>query len=281
MVIEEVMSMDRRPIGVFDSGLGGLTAVRRLRRLLPGEELLFLGDTARVPYGGKDADTILRYAKEDFDFLARRGVKAVLAACGTVSSLALPAIEGRGLPVCGVVLPAARAAARAARAGRIAVIGTEAALRSGAYVRAIGEFKSGAEVLAVPCPRFVPLIEGGHTERDDPLLRAAVAETLAPIKAFDPEVLLLGCTHYPLIAPALGGFLGPGVTLVDSAAAAAEELGETLSALGLLSPEKKGKLTCHITGSPGRFAALAGRFLTGPETLSVTHSPWEETGESP
>ena len=272
--------MDQRPIGIFDSGLGGLTAVRRLRRVLPGEDIVFLGDTGRVPYGGRSPDTIRRYAKEDVDFLLARGVKAVLAACGTVSSVCPEALEGRGVPACGVVEPAAARAAGITARSRILVTCTEAAARAGAYAAALRRLEPGIEVLTLPCPRFVPLIEGGVTAPEAPELRAAVEETLAPALDFGADTLILGCTHYPLIAEAIRRFVGEQVRLVDAAAEAAEELKRKLAERSLLSGrgEGGGLLFC-ITGSAGSFASRAGRFLPGPETMRFRHYPPGERGE--
>ena len=168
--------MDERPIGVFDSGLGGLTAVRRLRQVLPAEDLVFLGDTGRVPYGARSAATILRYAAEDMAFLMGQRVKAVVVACGTVSSIALHTLKDRGIPVVGVVAPAARKAAALTKNGRIGVTGTAAAIRAGAYVSALKELDPRCQSLAVACPMFVPLIEGGDTEPGSRMLETALED---------------------------------------------------------------------------------------------------------
>jgi glutamate racemase len=262
--------MDDRPIGVFDSGLGGLTAVRRLRQVLPAEDLVFLGDTGRVPYGARSAGTILRYAGEDMDFLLRMGVKAVVVACGTVSSIALHTLTDRGVPVVGVVAPAARKAAGLTKNGRIGITGTAAAIRAGAYAAALKELVPRSETLAIACPMFVPLIEGGDTEKGSRLLETALEEYLTPIRDFGADTLILGCTHYPLIAQAISAFVGPSVQLVDVAAEAVDEMKKILAERGALAQrERPGSLRCHVTDSPGRFAALAGRFLTGPDTLHV------------
>ncbi len=262
--------MDDRPIGVFDSGLGGLTAVRRLRRVLPAEDLVYLGDTGRVPYGSRSAAAILRYAAEDMDFLLEQNVKAVVVACGTVSSIALHTLTDRGVPVVGVVLPAAGLAASLTKNGRIGITGTAAAIRAGAYRAALRELNPRCETLAVACPMFVPLIEGGETEPGSSLLETAAEEYLAPIREFGADTLILGCTHYPLIAETIRRRVGSGVQLVDAAAAAADEMKRVLTASGALADrETPGRLFCWVTDSPGRFAALAGRFLPGPDTLRV------------
>ncbi len=262
--------MDERPIGVFDSGLGGLTAVRRLRQVLPAEDIVFLGDTGRVPYGEKSAATIRRYASEDMGFLLRRDVKAVVVACGTVSSIALHTLSDKGVPVVGVVEPAARKAAGLTKNGRIGVTGTAAAIRAGAYVSALKARSPRSESLAVACPMFVPLIERGDTEKGSRMLDAALEEYLTPIREFGADTLILGCTHYPLIAEAISAFVGGGMQLVDVAAEAVDEIKTILTRQGALAErDRPGSLRCWVTDSPGRFAALAGRFLTGPDTLRV------------
>lgn len=261
--------MDQRPIGIFDSGLGGLTAVRRLRQILPGEDLVFLGDTGRVPYGGRDRETLLRFAREDLDFLLARQVKAVVVACGTVSSVALDTLQDAGIPVRGVVEPAVRAAAEATKNGRIGITGTAAAIHAGAYEAALRRRRPDCLTASSACPRFVPLIEGGAAE-DDPELLAAAEEYLRPIRALGADTLILGCTHYPLITPAIRRIVGGEMRLIDAAAEAADEMKTILTASGSLREGGPGRLRCYVTGSVGRFAALAGRFLAENGTLSVS-----------
>ena len=262
--------MDNRPIGVFDSGLGGLTAVRRLREILPHEDIEFFGDTGRVPYGGRDRDTLRQFARDDLHFLLRRNVKAVVVACGTISSVALDTLQNAGIPVLGVVEPAVRAAAEASVTGRIGITGTAAAIKSGAYERALNALRPDCEILAVACPRFVPLIEGGAAADDLELLRAA-AEYAGPVRDFGADTLILGCTHYPLIADTIRRVVGDTVRLIDVGAEAAEEMKAVLTASQSLNGQHgSGQLRCHVSGSPGSFAALAGRFLSGSRTLRVS-----------
>ena len=269
--------MDPRPIGVCDSGLGGLTAVRRLREVLPEEDIVFLGDTGRLPYGGKRPETILRYAKEDLAFLLGQNVKAVVVACGTISSIALSRLEGLPVPVRGVVEGAAKRAAAVTKNRRVGILGTEAALRSGAYVRALRALCPEIGTLAAACPRFVPLIEAGHTEPEEAPLRAAVEEYLAPIRDFGADTVILGCTHYPLISAAIRGFLGEQAALVDVAAEAVDGMKRLLTEQGALCRRgRKGSLICNVTGSPEHFAALAGRFLPEEGHLSVRQILLEE-----
>ena len=262
--------MDDRPIGVFDSGLGGLTAVRRLREILPHENIEFFGDTDRVPYGGRDRETLRRFAKDDLNFLLGRNVKAVVVACGTISSVALDTLQDAGIPVRGVVEPAVRAAAEASQSGRIGITGTAAAVKSGAYENALKSLRPDCEIFASACPRFVPLIEGGAA-LDDPELCSAAEEYVGPIRDFGADTLILGCTHYPLISDTIRRVVGDTVRLIDVGAEAAEEMKAVLTASGSLNgQEASGYLRCHVSGSPGMFASLAGRFLDGSRTLRVS-----------
>ena len=261
--------MDNRPIGVFDSGLGGLTAVRRLREILPHENIEFFGDTGRVPYGGRDRETLRRFARDDLSFLLGRNVKAVIVACGTISSVALDTLQNAGVPVRGVVEPAVRIAAAASRTGRIGITGTAAAISSGAYEKALKALRPGCEILASACPRFVPLIEAG-TAMDDPTLCDAAEEYIGPIRDFGADTLILGCTHYPLISETIRRIVGAEVRLIDVGAEAAEEMKAALTASDSLNGQSEtGYLRCHVSGSAGMFAALAGRFLSGSRTLRV------------
>ena len=192
--------MDQRPIGVFDSGLGGLTAVRELCRLLPGEDVVYFGDTGRVPYGSRSRETIIKYARQDVAFLRTFDLKAILIACGTVSTTALDVLSAENpIPVMGVVEPAARAAARLTRSGNIGLIGTQTSVRSGAYERAIQAENPAVRVIGQPCPLFVPLVENGRFRPGDIVIETVAAEYLAPLKAAGVDTLVLGCTHYPLL----------------------------------------------------------------------------------
>lgn len=272
----EKKSTDPRPIGVCDSGLGGLTAVRRLRETLPEEDIVYLGDTGRLPYGGRSPGTILRYAKEDLAFLLAQDVKAIVVACGTVSSVALPRLGALPVPVCGVVEGAAEKAAALTKNGRVGILGTAAAIRSGAYVRALQALRPEVRTLALACPRFVPLIEEGLADPEEAPLRGALEEYLGPIRAFGADTLILGCTHYPLIAGPIQAYLGGQAALVDVAAEAVDALKRQLAQKGALCRrDGRGSLRCRVTGSPERFAALAARFLPG-EDLSIRQIKLEE-----
>ena len=225
---------DPRPIGVFDSGLGGLTAVREIFRALPHESVLYFGDTARLPYGSKSASTVTRFALEIAAFLVRRNIKALLVACNTASSYALDALSKHvEVPVLGVIDPAVEAAVAASPHGRIGVVGTLGTVGSGAYAHAIARRAPGASVISRACPLFVPLIEEGWI--DHPVTRLVAEEYLLELRNAHLEGVILGCTHYPLVAPLLGSLMGPGVTLVDSGAEAARATAMLLRERGQLA----------------------------------------------
>ena len=249
-------------IGVFDSGLGGLTAVRELRRILPGEDIVYFGDTGRVPYGTRGRDIIVEYAKQDIAFLLSKGVKAVIAACGTVSST-LPAEVAASLPVpyMGVVESAARAAVLATKTGRIGVIGTPATVASGSYPAAIRRLMPGAAITATACPLFVPLVENGYFGVQNPVTRRVAQDDGKDVKSAGVDTLILGCTHYPLIAPVLADLMGPGVTLVDVGRAAAQSARHMLERTGLLRTPRQGKVEYYVSDSTEQFDRLAHIFL--------------------
>ena len=207
--------MDDRPIGVFDSGLGGLTTVRELCRLLPEEDIVYFGDTGRVPYGSRSRETIVKYARQDVAFLRTFDLKTIVIACGTVSTTALDVLAAENpIPVLGVVAPAARAA--------------QASIRSGAYERLIRAENPAARVLAQPCPLFVPLVENGRFRPGDVVIETVAAEYLAPLKAAGVDTLVLGCTHYPLLEKVIGAYMGPEVRLINSGAEGARAAADCL-----------------------------------------------------
>lgn len=252
--------MNRLPIGVFDSGLGGLSAVRVLRNEAPLEDIIYFGDTARVPYGSRSPETIVRYACGDADFLLERGVRAILVACGTVSSVALDILKERcGVPVIGVVDGAARAAAEATENGIVGVIGTAVTINNGSLERKTREYAKalGKDIKTVPtaCQLFVALVENGFIGRGNPLTEIAVRDYLAPIKESGADTLILGCTHFPIIADIISDYL-PGVRLIDPSAEAVKELyGGTEKAAG------SGKTEYFVSDAPANFDMLAEIFL--------------------
>lgn len=251
----------RRPIGVFDSGIGGLTVVSALRALLPNESIFYLGDTARVPYGGKSAATVERYSLEIAELLLAENAKAIVVACNTASALALNRLERTlQVPVIGVIQPGARAAVQATRNGHVGVIGTRATIASGAYERALRALEPRIEVTSQPCPLLVPLIEEAWLETvvTDEVLRGY----LEPLIGAGVDTLVLGCTHYPLLRPALARLLGAGIALVDSAKNCAAAVRDLLARDGLRAPENaRGELRVALTDSPDRFLRVAQKAL--------------------
>ena len=253
--------MNRQPIGVFDSGLGGLTAVKELISLLPNENIIYLCDNARVPYGTKSHDTILRYAKEDISFLKTQDVKLIIVACGTVSSaLSVEPINDIDIPIISVVKPAAKAAINKSRNNKIGVIGTPATVKNGCYERTIKEF-SDAEVFSKACTLFVPLVEAGHFGENDPLATLAAEEYLPEFKEKGVDTLILGCTHYPLLSDVIKKIL-PNTELINSGAETAKEAKELLEKNNLLNDStSEGTLKCFVTDNIEGFNDNAFRFL--------------------
>ncbi len=258
--------MNDLPIGIFDSGVGGLTVLRAVRQRLPHENLIYLGDTARVPYGTKSQATVVRYAIEDAGFLASKGVKMIVVACNTASALAREELRKKfKLPLLSVVGPGARAAARSTRNGRIGVIATEATIESGAYEVGIRQACDGrpVEVFSQACPLFVPLVEEGET--DSAVARLLAEKYLAPLRPHKIDTLVLGCTHYPLLKGVIAETMGAGVRLVDSAEATAEEVATLLAERGLLNGQSsKGESRFYVTDAARRFHRIAERFLGEP-----------------
>lgn len=254
--------MDSRPIGMFDSGLGGLTALRELVNLLPSEKVIYFGDTGRVPYGSKGKDTIVKYAQQVVRFLKSFDVKAVVIACGTVSSVAFDEVAALSqAPVIGVVRPAAAAAVKASRNGHIGVLGTYATIHSGSYEKAIRELRPEAQVTSRPCPLFVPLVENGHFARDDRMAQLAAHEYLDDF-AGGADTVILGCTHYPILSGVIGDVLGEGVALVDAGAETARETVRVLTARDLLAePGQEGKCSFYVSDYSEDFTRLAGILL--------------------
>ncbi len=255
--------MDPRPIGVFDSGLGGLTTVRELRRLLPGEDIVYFGDTGRVPYGSRSRETIIRYARQDVAFLRTFDLKLIVIACGTVSTTAMEVLARENpIPVLGVVAPAADAAARATRSGKIGLIGTQASIRSGAYEALIHARDPMAQVISQPCPLFVPLVENGRFRPGDVVIETVVSEYLAPLKRRGVDTLVLGCTHYPLLEEVISNFMGPDVTLVNAGAEGARAAAERLTFEGALSNRTEGGgCRYFVSDRQEDFSRLASIFL--------------------
>lgn len=251
---------DRRPIGVFDSGIGGLTVVRALMETLPGESLVYFGDTARVPYGPKSPATVQRFSIENVQLLTQLDVKAVVVACNTATAHALPVLEERfDLPLVGVVDPGAKAAVERTRSGRVGVIGTHGTVSSGAYERSIKRIDGAVSVISRACPLFVPLVEEGWF--DHPAGRLIAEEYLSPFRDDDVDTLILGCTHYPLLKGVIGEILGPDVALVDSADEAAREVARLFD--GDTPNDGAPEYRYLVSDLPDRFLEVGSRFL-GP-----------------
>ncbi len=270
--------MNPSAIGIFDSGIGGLTVYKALRRLLPNENLIYLGDTARVPYGNKSVETVTRYSIENAQFLLKHDVKMIVVACNTASALALTALQKEiPVPVLGVIEPGSRGALAHTKTGRIGVIGTEATVRSGAYAAALRRLLPQAEVQSIPCPLFVPLVEEGWVQ--GPVVTEVIRKYLMSDATPPPmtlvDTLILGCTHYPLLKGAIQEVVGPGITLIDSAEETAKEVAQ------LLIQEKKsnasssrGTSQFFVTDSPVRFRKVGEIFL-GEALTSVDQVHWE------
>lgn len=254
--------MKQHPIAIFDSGLGGLSVVRELQRLLPGEDMVYFGDTARVPYGIKSRRTVAQFALEDARFLLQFEPKLIVAACNTASALAMDALEAElPVPVVGVVKPGAMAAVRLAGSTPVAVIGTEATISSSSYFKAIRALAPQLEVITQACPLFVPLVEEGRG-CDDAIVKLVVETYLAPLRAAGVGVIVLGCTHYPLLREAIAACLGPAVQIVESGRETALAVRDVLRRDDCLCAERRsGRLRCHVSDNPARFGRIGSRFL--------------------
>ena len=252
--------MNAAPLGVFDSGIGGLTVARALFERLPRESVIYFGDTARVPYGPKSPETVRRYSGEILQFLLKRGVKAVVVACNTSTAHALGELQRQSpVPVVGVIEPGARAAVAASKTGVIGVIGTAGTIASGAYERAIKALRPDAKVRAQPCPLFVPLVEEGWFEH--PAAELIAREYLEPLKRAKVDVLVLGCTHYPLLKPLLARVMGSNVTLVDSAEETATVVAQELARKGLLSQSANHDHRFVVSDDEPHFRKVGAVFL--------------------
>lgn len=263
--------MNDRAIGVFDSGIGGLTVVSELNRLMPSEDIIYLGDTARLPYGTRSKETILKYAAEDAQFLLSHNIKMLIAACGTVSSVIGSESLSPGIPFTGVLLPAAQAACSVTNNGRIGIIGTQATIRSGSYGKAIKTIRPGTYIVGNSCPLFVPLVENGYTGKDCEITRLAAEEYLKPMRDDGVDTLILGCTHYPLLKDIIAGIMGCNVTLISPGEETAKQAETMLLSQNLLrDSEHTGKNTYYVTDSAEQFAANASAFLKSRVSGDVT-----------
>lgn len=263
MAYEGETAVSWQAVGIFDSGVGGLTVLRELTRVIPQEDTIYFGDTARVPYGTKSPETVTRYAHEITSFLIRRDIKLLVVACNTVSAVALPSLKRHfPIPVVGVIEPGARRAVEVSRSGRIGVIGTSGTIRSSAYTRAIKRLNPRAEVLTRACPLFVPLAEEGWV--DNQVARLTAQTYLQELKDAGIDTLVLGCTHYPLLKPVIAEVMGSGVTLVDSAAETALTVAGILGQKKMLRPAAEvGNHHYYVSDIPAGFIRVGNRFLGG------------------
>ena len=259
--------MDNRAIGIFDSGLGGLTAVKEMRRLLPNENIIYFGDTARIPYGSRSKETIIKYAVQDIDFLLKQDVKVVLAACGTVSSTYPPSeAEKLNVPYLGVVEPAAVAAVAATKNHKIGIIGTKATVKSGSYGIAIKKMLPEVEIFQNACPLFVPVIEAGYIEKGNEITTILVKEYLTPLKDAGVDVIIMGCTHYPIIAEMISEVMGDGVTLISSGLESAKAVKHLLEANEAETTSKAAGISkFYVSDTPDSFVEIGGVFLGASE----------------
>lgn len=265
-------ALNEYAIGIFDSGIGGLTVLREIKQQLPMENIIYLGDTARVPYGTRSAQTVLKYSIANTDFLLKQNIKLLIVACNTASAIATDALRKRyAIPVVEVITPGARGAARATRNRKVGVIGTEATVKSAAYQKAIKELRPDIDVFARPCPLFVPLAEEGWCDPADEIVRMTATRYLVELIKYDIDTLVLGCTHYPLLKGAIQNIMGCGVALIDSAEETAQEVS------GLLHNSKmhrtdaeQGTCTFFVTDIPHRFIETGKLFLgTGIESAQL------------
>jgi glutamate racemase len=252
------------PVGVFDSGIGGLTVVAEIMKQLPDEEIVYFGDTARLPYGPKSRETVTQFAIQDAELLLRHHVKNIVVACNTASAIAIGVLRERyDVPVIGVIEPGALAAVSSTLTGKIGVIGTEGTIASGAYRSAIEKIDRDIEVIETSCPLFVPLAEEGWTDREVTLVIAH--EYLTPLRDRGVDVVVLGCTHYPILKETIGKVFGPSVRLIDSAEETAKEVGERLEDLGLKrTADTPPDHRFFVSDVPHRFREQAERFLGSP-----------------
>lgn len=252
--------MSNLPVGVFDSGIGGLTVVKRINELLPNESIIYIGDTARIPYGPKSPHVVREFSLEIGSYLVARECKAIVIACNTASSFGLSTLTAKlPVPVLGVVGPGAASAVAATKNNRIGVIGTRGTISSEAYQNAILAIRKQCRVFASPAPLLVPLVEEGHL--DDAFTRMALEFYLAPLLKEKIDTLVLGCTHYPLLEESIRAFVGPGITVVDSALSSAHSLKDLLDDASLASTNKNGKNRFLATDNPEGFKGQGERFF--------------------
>lgn len=264
------MSDKNSAVGVFDSGLGGLTAIKQLKKILPNEHFIYFGDTGRVPYGTRSFETVIQYANDDMRFLSSFDIKAAVVACGTVSAIAMPSLcESFDLPIIGAIEPACVAATRATKNGNIAIFATPATIGKKAYEEKLTALNKKINIYPVACPMFVPLIEAGYIKNDCKVTRLIAEEYLLKLKGSDIDTLILGCTHYPIISELIQSVakdvLGKDITVIDSGYESAVAAKEKLCKLSLLNPSHEpGTLKFFVSDETQNFKATASIFLGEP-----------------
>ncbi|MGN0174076.1 MAG: glutamate racemase [Acutalibacteraceae bacterium] len=272
--------MDKRPIGIFDSGLGGLSVVKEFIRILPCENIVYFGDTGRVPYGTKSRDTILRYARQDEQFLLENDVKMVIAACGTVSSVAYDTGKDLSVPFLGVVEPSARAAVSLTKNKKVGVIGTPTTVSSNSYKKAINAIDDEIEVYQQGCPLFVSIVEQGWIDENDEIAFLTAKRYLNPLKEAGVDTLILGCTHFPLIAPTIARVMGKNVKLISSGSATAAEAAQVLKENNMLNENNdKPSRKYFVSDSPVSFSKTAQIFLNSEIKEPVEQIQIEKYGK--
>jgi len=267
----KVQKMKDRPIGVFDSGVGGLTCAKELLKLVPNENMIFLGDTARMPYGVNTKETLAVYTNDDVDFLQRRDVKLIVAACGTVSSN-VPAnrIKNLSVPFIDVISPTISAAVKATKNKRIGIIGTPATIKSGSFDQRLKMFDKDIETVSNGCPQLVTLVQDGYIDEDNFVTNNVCREYLAPIKAFGVDTLILGCTHFPIISKIIQNIMGDDVTLIDAGYETALEVKKVLKTLNLERTQPRDSVEYYVTSEPEKFDRVANIFLgEGSNTKAI------------
>lgn len=267
--------MNDKPIGIFDSGLGGLTVFKELKKILPKEDIVYFGDTGRVPYGTRGHDTIIQYAKQDIELLRKKNVKFLIAACGTVSAV-LPEqfSQSLNIPYLGVVLPAVKAACASTKTGNIAVLATTSAINSGVYQSYINNLLPDAKVMGIPCPLFVSLVENNYVERDNPVTHLVAQNYLKPVVGSDVDTVILGCTHFPIIKGIIGDVVGESVRLIDTGKEAARHAAVMMEQAGLLKADGIGKYSFYVSDSVDSFSENAELFLGEAVIGSVKQHIW-------
>ena len=263
--------MDNRAIGVFDSGLGGLTATHELMKLMPDENIIYLGDSHNMPYGERSHEEIVRLSRWDLSFLLERKVKAVFVACGTATSNALDVLKKESpVPVIGVVEPAVKEAVTATRNKKIGLLATRACVQSGAFQRALANASGELEITVQACPKFASMVEEGIIDKNDERVRQAVSEYLPLLKSAGGGTVILGCTHYPMLSDVISEYMGSGVTLISSSAAAARSVKCMLVARGMTAEKGNGGISYNTTGDEEAFAASARLMLKNDISSQLT-----------